>query len=540
MNIFIFNRGLRIVDNTTLIKQIKTYGNVVPIFIFPPEQIDPIINTYFSNNCVQFMIESLHELYNDIKKYNGELYFFKGTNIDVLNALYKYEMINSVGLNFDYTPYARQRSDDIQQFCKSNKINFLEYEDYLIHDILDKKINKLDGTPYLKFTPFKTHCINTLTVRPVDKFNEFKFYKLKHLGISKQSSSHTHEQMPHIKYNIPLDTINTFYKENVNINVRGGRINGLKIINNIGKFKTYQEQRDTLIYKTTFLGAYMHFMTISIREVYHKTANALGVHCGLISEYYWRDFYAGITFNFKHVLQGQLCGSKHIIGGGQLCGSKHIIGGGQLCGSKRIIGGGQLCGSKHIIGGGQLCGSRRLINLSYKQPYDNIKWITNKKWFNAWCNGSTGFPVIDAAMNQLNTIGFQHNRCRMLVASFLTKDMHIDWRKGEKYFATQLVDYDVMSNNQGWMWSTGNGTDAQPYFRIFNPWTQQIKFDKNCEYIKKWIPELLDIPNADIHNWHLPAIHNKWLATGVKYYKPILDHNTERDLTLTMYKAIKE
>ena len=518
MNIFIFNRGLRIVDNTTLIKQIKTYGNVVPIFIFPPEQIDPVINTYFSNNCVQFMIESLHELYNDIKKYNGELYFFKGTNIDVLNALHKYEMINSVGLNFDYTPYARQRSDDIQQFCKSNKINFLEYEDYLIHDILDKKINKLDGTPYLKFTPFKTHCINTLTVRPVDKFNEFKFYKLKHLGISKQSASHAHEHTPHIKYNIPLDTINTFYKENVNINVRGGRINGLKIINNIGKFKTYQEQRDTLIYKTTFLGAYMHFMTISIREVYHKTANALGVHCGLISEYYWRDFYAGITFNFKHVLQGQLCGSKHIIEGGQLCGSKR----------------------KDGYGDTPLCGSMRLINLSYKQPYDNIKWITNKKWFDAWCNGSTGFPVIDAAMNQLNTIGFQHNRCRMLVASFLTKDMHIDWRKGEKYFATQLVDYDVMSNNQGWMWSTGNGTDAQPYFRIFNPWTQQIKFDKNCEYIKKWIPELLDIPNADIHNWHLPAIHNKWLETGIKYYKPILDHNTERNLTLTMYKAIKE
>ena len=139
-------------------------------------------------------------------------------------------------------------------------------------------------------------------------------------------------------------------------------------------------------------------------------------------------------------------------------------------------------------------------------------------------------------MNQLNTTGFMHNRCRMIVCSFLYKDMHIDWRLGEKYFATKLVDYDAMSNSGGHQWCFGNGTDAQPWFRIFNPWSQQEKFDGDCEYIKTWLPELNDVPSKDIHNWFKSEINEKWLNNGIKYDKPILDHDKERLKCITLFK----
>ena len=133
MHIFIFNRGLRLFDNTTLIQQIKDFGSIVPVFIFTQEQINPKENKYFSNNSVQFMIESLHELSDEIKKKGGKMYFFKGDNVKVLKSLNKIEDIESIGMNFDYTPYARKRSNDIQKFCKKNNIFFYEKEDFLLH-----------------------------------------------------------------------------------------------------------------------------------------------------------------------------------------------------------------------------------------------------------------------------------------------------------------------------------------------------------------------------------------------------------------------
>jgi len=467
MNIFIFNRGLRLTDNTTLIHQIKEKGSVVPIFIFTPEQIDPKQNDYFSNNSVQFMIESLHELSDEIKKKGGHMYFLKGDNVKVLKAIHQKEGIESIGTNFDITPYARKRSDDIQKFCKKEGIEFYELEDHSLHSIVEGESNKKDGSPYLVFTPFKNNCLSNLKVREPDGFKSFKF-----------------EKMENNKYILNEKDIDDFYEDNPDINVHGGRKNGLKILKNLGNFKDYSKERDTLSYKTTFLGAHNHYCTVSIREVYWAMEKHLGKHSGLISEIYWREFYLMITHHFPHILKGQINGK----------------------------------------------------NISYKKEYDNIKWSVNKKWLDSWKNTRTGFPVVDASMRQLNISAFMHNRPRMINASFLTKDMHIDWREGEKYFATKLVDYDPISNNNGWLWAAGNGTDAQPWFRIFNPWTQQEKFDKDCEYIKHWLPELKDVPTKDIHNWYKPEVHEKWLNQGVKYYKPILDHDEERKVTLKLYK----
>lgn len=456
MNLFIFHRDLRLNDNTSLIKQLKEFKEITPIFIFTPEQINPKENDYFSNNSVQFMIESLHELKDSIKKNNGTLSFFKGDTMDVLNSIHKMHDIQSIAYNIDYTPYALQRDENIKEFCKQHNIKHIAEEDYVLHPILNLETTKKDKTPYQKFTSFKNQC-SKLKVNPVDSFHQFHF---KNYSFTKYL----------------IHDIDVFYEPNPYINVHGGRTNGLTILKNIKQFKDYNSNRDMLTYKTTFLSAHNHFSTVSIREVYYSILNELG-HSNLINELYWRDFYINITYFFPHVLNGQI----------------------------------------------------NKTNKPFKEI--KIKWSTNKNHFIKWCKGETGFPIIDAAMRQLNTTGFMHNRARMCTSMFLTKDLHISWIWGEQYFATKLVDYSPMQNNGGWQWSSSTGTDSQPYFRIFNPWTQTIHFDKQCEYIKQWIPELRDVPVKDILDWEI-----KYKEYDV-YFKPMIDHNEERLKTLDLFSS---
>jgi len=153
---------------------------------------------------------------------------------------------------------------------------------------------------------------------------------------------------------------------------------------------------------------------------------------------------------------------------------------------------------------------------AFRPEYDRIKWINDEKQFEAWCKGETGYPLVDAGMRELNQTGFMHNRIRMLTASFLAKDLLIDWRWGERYFATKLLDYEMASNVGGWQWTASSGTDAAPYFRIFSPEAQTKRFDPELKYIKKWVPEYADLS---------------------KYPKPIIDHAMARDRCLIAFKA---
>jgi deoxyribodipyrimidine photolyase len=210
-------------------------------------------------------------------------------------------------------------------------------------------------------------------------------------------------------------------------------------------------------------------------------------------------------------------------------------------------------------GGNKYTNILKSKQLNLKQKYDKLKLPPfNKKWFDAWCEGTTGFPIVDAGMRQLNTTGYMHNRNRMITMSFLIKFMHIDWRYGEQYFATKLVDYDAMMNNSGVQWCAGCGTDAQPYFRYFNPWIQQKKYDPNCEYIKKYVKELSNIDPKIIHKWDTlfgqKTISTKTLFTDLRhtsyssdlqkagqkikctYNAPILDHAKEIKITLKLFK----
>jgi deoxyribodipyrimidine photo-lyase len=157
----------------------------------------------------------------------------------------------------------------------------------------------------------------------------------------------------------------------------------------------------------------------------------------------------------------------------------------------------------------------KVVTHSFKEEYDRIRWRNNEMEFGKWCKGETGFPIVDAGMRELNATGYMHNRVRMIVASFLTKDLLIDWRWGEAYFAEKLLDYDLASNNGNWQWAAGTGCDAAPYFRVFNPTLQTEKFDPNHEYIKKWLPE-----------------HDT-----LNYPPPIVDHAAAKERCLKAYKA---
>jgi len=187
----------------------------------------------------------------------------------------------------------------------------------------------------------------------------------------------------------------------------------------------------------------------------------------------------------------------------------------------------------------------RVVGHAFKPEYDRIKWEHGKTadaHFAAWCEGRTGYPLVDAAMRQINQTGYMHNRLRMVVASFLTKDLGLDWRRGEAYFALHLNDFDLAANNGGWQWAASSGCDAQPYFRIFNPVSQSEKFDGEGRFIRRYVPEIAKLPDA--------LIHAPWLARpldlaaagvelGVSYPLPVVDHAVAREKTLARYAVVK-
>jgi len=245
------------------------------------------------------------------------------------------------------------------------------------------------------------------------------------------------------KYIKSLKFLEKLYVKNDNVLVKGGRTNALNILKKLNQFKDYDVTRNDPNINTTLLSAYIKYGCVSIREVYLDMIKKVGKENELTRQLIWHDFYA--------ILMYYLPESK-------------------------------------TIGGS---------NFKNKK----INWVNNKNYFEKWCNGETGVPIIDAAMRQLNTVGWMHNRCRLLVSNYLTMVLQIDWHLGEKYFAKKLIDYDVTSNNLNWQFSTGIGTDRTPYTRIYNPYKQSKDIDKNCDYIKKWIPELRDIDCKVIHKW---------------------------------------
>ena len=453
MNLFIFRRDFRLIDNKGLEYAMNNFDNIIPIFIFTPEQITTK-NKFISNNSIQFMIESLQDLDSELHKNNSKLHIFKGNNITVLKKIHKQINIDNIIFNKDYTPYAIKRDNSIKKFCKQNNINCVMIEDYLLHPI--GTLLKDNNDPYTVYTPFKNNGL---------KFTVEKPLKNKIKNLISENKLKTNE---YIKY-----------QTNENILVRGGRLNGLKQLKNIKNQKKYNTNRNDLTIQTSLLSAYIKYGCISIREVYWYIINLFSKSNQLISQLFWREFYFYIAYYFPQVLKGK----------------------------------------------------------NYNTKYDAIKWNTNNNLFKAWCDGLTGYPIIDAAMTELNTTGYMHNRGRLITSNFLNRILGQDWRKGEQYFATQLTDYDPSVNNGNWQWIASTGVDPKPYFqRLFNPWLQSKKFDKNAEYIKKWLPQLSEIPAKELHEWE--KYSTDYDLNDINYIKPIVDYKTQRKLSVDMYRDV--
>ncbi len=248
----------------------------------------------------------------------------------------------------------------------------------------------------------------------------------------------------------------------------------------------YQERRDfPAVRGPSYLSVHLRFGTISIREL-ARTAHALesaGAQTWL-SELIWRDFYFQILWHHPHV-----------------------------------------------------------VERSFKPEFDSLEFPDDEDRFTAWCGGRTGYPLVDAAMRQINSSGYMHNRLRMVVASFLVKDLHVHWRRGEQYFAEHLNDFDLAANNGGWQWAASTGCDAQPYFRIFNPVTQSERFDPDGKFIRLYLPELAEVPTKYIHApWNLPPVDRAGagVIVGRDYPAPLVDHADARKITLELYARAAE
>jgi deoxyribodipyrimidine photo-lyase len=183
-----------------------------------------------------------------------------------------------------------------------------------------------------------------------------------------------------------------------------------------------------------------------------------------------------------------------------------------------------------------------VVDRAFRRNYDALQWENDEAGFRAWCEGRTGYPLVDAAMRELNATGMMHNRLRMVTASFLVKDLGVDWRRGERYFANRLLDYDLAANNGGWQWCASTGCDAQPWFRIFNPVTQSRRFDPEGAYIRRWIPELARVSDAGVHApWEMAPLdqHAAECVIGRDYPAPVVRHEEARRRTLARYGAVK-
>lgn len=280
-----------------------------------------------------------------------------------------------------------------------------------------------------------------------------------------------------LDYEYKSSDMNLLYENNKNAKIRGGRELGVKILDcHLKTLKDYEEKRNyPALNQTSLASPHLKFGTISVREMYHKILKLFGKDHGLIRELIFREFYIKIYAIIPKVQRG--------------------------------------------------------VAVSHL----NISWLNDSSLFEKWKNGTTGFPLVDAGMRELNNTGHQHNRVRMLCANILTKYFLIDWRLGMKYYYTKLVDADIFSNTAGWQWaSSTGGASSIPYYRPpFNPFIQSNKYDKDCVYIKKWVPELKQVDSKDIHNWYKSEVRYKYPNT---YIEPVIDYRFASKRAVDVYK----
>lgn len=423
--------------------------------------------------------ESLQELNIALVKLGGGIIVRHGDAGKIIPALAQELKANVVFANHDYEPQAVARDAAVAARLTRSRCAFLTTKDQVIFE----KDEILTGTGkfYSVFTPYKNNWLS--------KVNDFYLEPYPVSRYIHAIVAPTSPVMPSLE-SIGFDP--TF-----RMPIPAGASGAEQLFTEfLDRIDDYHATRDFPATKgPSFLSVHLRFGTISIRTLARAARQrvmgggdtdgqgARGAQTWL-SELIWRDFHFQVLHHNPHV-----------------------------------------------------------ADRAFKPEYDRIVWDNDEALFHAWCDGKTGYPIVDAAMIQLNTTGYMHNRLRMVVASFLTKDLGIDWRWGEKYFAEKLNDFDLAANNGGWQWAASSGCDAQPYFRIFNPTSQSQRFDQEGRFIKRYLPQL---EKFDAKNIHAP-----WLAVpamqraagcviGVDYPEPVVAHSDARERTLQRYSVVRK
>mgnify|MGYP001218282126 CR=1 FL=1 len=488
-SIFWHRRDLRIEDNIGLFEAAKNSKTLIGVYILDPYLFD--LNKTTSEAKNWFLGESLLELQRNWEKRGSRLLIFNGDPTKLIPKLADLIKAECIYWNKNIEPYEINRDKQITAKLTKVKRKVHTFLDQLIVNPINIKTNNQE--PYKVYGPFYRKWIDIISQTNITNKNLIDISRTsekirglddKELSLIKNSDLNyciTKESKPIYD----LLSLNRFKDTNL-CPCKPGESESIKQLNffiNSGIINSYNEARDIpSLESTSNLSAALSLGTISCRAVWNGAQQSKNLATNQyqinsidtwIKELAWREFYQNALINFPELEKGP-----------------------------------------------------------YREKWLNFPWQNNSDWFETWGNGLTGIPIIDAAMRQLKHSGWMHNRCRMIVASFLVKDLLIDWRWGELFFMKSLVDGDLASNNGGWQWSASSGMDPKP-MRIFNPFRQASKFDENGNYIRKWIPELSHISTPNLLSGEIIS------AERNGYPKPIINHKNQTSIFKELYSSIK-
>ncbi|MBL8515394.1 MAG: deoxyribodipyrimidine photo-lyase [Betaproteobacteria bacterium] len=498
--LFWFRRDLRDHDNAGLYHALKDSDAVWCVFIFDTEILDALPSR--RDRRVEFIHGSVIELDAALRKQGGGLIARHARAREAIPALAAELGVEAVYANHDYEPAAISRDAAVADALKPQGIALKTFKDTVIFE--KNEVTTQSGGTFSVFTPYKNAWLKKLDAGggffqrayPVEKHAKSLarppsggIPTLANLGFESANIAlpehEAEEASRRVRLRRPEAVPRTFSERALGImpGMTGAKALVEDFVKRIGDYKAARDY--PAVKGVSHLSVHNRFGTVSIRELVTHALHGKGEGAATwLSELVWRDFYFQILWHHPHVVES-----------------------------------------------------------AFKREYDAIRWPNDNTLFAAWCEARTGYPIVDAAMRQINQTGYMHNRLRMIAASFLTKDLHIDWRWGEKYFADNLNDFDLAANNGGWQWAASSGCDAQPYFRIFNPVTQSERFDPRGEFIRRYLPELAKVPDKYIHApWTLPPLEQQaaGCVIGKDYPAPVVDHALARKRTLALYAVVKK
>lgn len=530
---------------------------ILPLFFFYPQQCDADKNPYFGAASFQFLCQSLVDL-ND-HQLGGTLVCLRGSDMDCLNAIEKEKVdIRMLGYNADFTPFARQRDRLLRSHCVSKSVEvYGPMADFSLVGSFEAVMTGTRGDqPYSVFTPFyrrlmadvaaKKCTVPSVQPAPPSTALQQRLWPdgPSRLGVQGRRRRHVPAVDPAHAFT-PMPEITDV----------GGRTMGVQLLQHMERYKHYGDERNDIPGDhTTHWSPHLKFGTISIRECWEAVKKVHGISHDLARQLIWREFYSMLLYHHPRLVAGQLSspledsspldkgkGEKRETGREGSVKKMNTPSGGNDEGASKAEEE-EGVSPRHVRGSASPPATKTIQNEPFQKKYHHFQWKWKPEHWEAFQRGRTGVPLVDASVRCLTTTGWCPNRCRMVIANYVVKTLGVDWREGEKWYATLAVDYDVANNNGGWLWSSGQGADAQPFFRTFNPFRQSERFDKEAVFIRRWVPELTTVSTSVIHQWeeHCLAVLSSKQKTTSSSAKPVKQSATEKaevEAALKVYLA---